>query len=112
MNMEEGGSEVEGKLERKGVSRLLCCFWKLLCNWLALLPITPIASSSLLNSNCEIESRDEGAANGKKKGYRSQSSCGVLCPCPTGKGVSCGGAFPSRQWAGAGEAAEPMSARR
>lgn len=93
------------------MSRPLCCLWKLLCNWLALFQTAPIATSSLLSPNYEIESRDEGAANGKKKVYSSQSSCGVLCLCPTVKGVSCGGALPSRQWAGAGEAEEPMSAR-
>lgn len=48
----------------------------------------------------------------KKKVYNSQSSCSVLCLCPTGEGVSCGGALPSRQWAGASEAQEPMSVRR
>lgn len=44
--------------------------------------------------------------------YSSQSSCGVLCLCPTGEGVSCGGALLSREWAGASEAGEPMSVRR
>lgn len=102
---------MEGKQPRKGVSRPRCRLWKLLCNWLALLPIAPIGSSSLRNSNCEIESRDEDAANGRKKMYSSQSSCGVLCPRPTRKCVSCVGASPNRQWAGTGEAEEPMSAR-
>ena len=66
MNKEKAGAKRRGS-QRKGVSRPLCCLWKLLCNWLALLPTAPIASSPLQNPRCEIKRRDTAAANGEKK---------------------------------------------
>lgn len=59
---------MQGKSGRKGVSRPLCCLWKLLRNWLALLPTAPIASSPLQNPRCEIKRQDTAPANGKEKG--------------------------------------------
>lgn len=67
MNKGKAGAKRRGS-QRKGVSRPLCCLWKLLCNWLALLPTAPIASSPLQNPRCEIKRRDTAAANGEKKG--------------------------------------------
>lgn len=41
-----------------------------------------------LFSKYELESKEHKAANGKNHIFSSQSSCGVLCLCPTGKCVS------------------------
>lgn len=41
-----------------------------------------------LFSKYELEIREHTAANGKIHIFSSQSSCGVLCLCPTGKCVS------------------------
>ena len=56
-----------------------CCLWKLLCNWLALIPIIPIAVSSLRSPSYEIESRDERAANGKKYVYTAANPPAAFC---------------------------------
>lgn len=94
MNKGKAGAKWRGS-RRKGVSRPLCCLWKLWCNWLALLPTAPIASSPLQNPRCEIKCRDTAAANGKKKDVGANPPAAFCVLAQQEKAFHAEGRFPA-----------------